>query len=147
MIAVVVGRTGIVKAQIGLHLTALVATEGGSRGRVVAARVAGGRERLGKQGRSTRGVDTRISLSLTAKAVGALDDLVFLSVGDKGKRRRRVPGEQQHTGLAEVQGGGATLAVGGVVLEGSTVGVGRTLAWLDDDMTGAVATASTDSAI
>lgn len=114
---------------------------------MVATRAARGGERLGKQRRSTRGVDTRVGLSLTAKAVGTLDDLVVLSVGDKRKRRRGVTREQQHAGLAEVQGSGATLAVGGVVLEGSTVSMGRTFAWLDDDMTCAVATASTDSTI
>lgn len=147
MVAVVVGRAGVVKAQMGLHLTALVATERGSRGRMVATRAAGGRERLGKQRRSTRGVDTRVGLSLTAKAVGTLNHLVVLSVGDKRKRRRGVSREQQHARLAEVQGSGAALAVGGVVLEGSTVGMGRTLAWLDNDMTSAVATASADSTI
>ena len=114
---------------------------------MVTTRAAGGRERLGKQGRSTRGVDTRVGFSLTAKTVGTLDDLVVLPMGDKGKRRRGVSREQQHAGLAEVQRGGATLAVGGVVLESRTVGMGRTLAWLDDNMTSAVATASTYSTI
>lgn len=147
MVAIVVGGAGVVKAQVGLHLTALVAAEGGRRGRMVATRAAGGRERLGKQRRGARSIHTRTDLSLAAIAVGTLDDLVVLSVWNKGKRRGGVSGEHEHARLAKVQGCGAALAIGRVVLERGVVGMGRSLAWLDDNMACAVATASANSTI